>query len=189
MRAGLFLNSTSLAATRRCRSSASQDLHAPQNMVIPILVGLSCLVVWRWRDIEVQYHFREMRRAYDARLGESSQSGSLMSRPFDESANATYETHRDALIAMGEIVEIAYTFEHLQYPSPECRHFFVDLYDGNSHPEFIDWTSDQNSGVTIPMNFTVWCLRKDERQWRQYIADRDIPDYSRQFGVSYPGGE
>ncbi|MDB4614383.1 hypothetical protein OAH18_01705 [bacterium] len=84
-------------------------------------------------------------------------------------------------IRMGEIVEIEYVWRHLKYPSPETRHFFEVLLKGDSSPEFIDWVSDQNTNVTVPMNITVWCLPRHEDDWQKYLATRDTPKYTAGF--------
>ena len=145
------------------------------------LTALSLLMVAKWRDITIRYHFSAMENAYSDRYGDPEPWGAMIAQPFDEGADTDYAHHRDKLMSMGEIVEIKFVCRHLQYPSPESRHFFGQLMESGTHPEFIDWESDQNTDVAVPMNITVWCLPKDEEDWRQYIATRDTPSYKANF--------
>lgn len=142
-----------------------------------VSIGIAAVVVWRWPDLVSMYHSYQMARARANVFGEPTQTGSLGMQTFDEDAWATYENHRSRLIELGEIVEIAYVFRHVEYPTPQASHFFRVLQEDDTHPEFIDWISDQNTEVVAPMNLTVWCKPANEQEWRQYFEERDVSDY------------
>lgn len=91
-----------------------------------------------------------------------------------------YEFHRQQLVKLGEVRELRFVMIFLPMGTAEARHFIRRRLSSPQAPSSIDW-SFPDTGGPAPIDLTVWCYRKDQAAWQEFIESHDVLDYRSKF--------
>lgn len=146
--------------------------------LVVLLAGV--VLVVRSRTFQIAYHKWQMQRAYDATWGKAPdvQQDGLVGYTVGDSYER-YEHHRQQLVELGHIVRKRYTFEHILATTEESEHLSRKLLTGECPPH-IDFVSPYPE-EPAPMKLTVWCYPENAKDWDDFVARHDRPDYREVF--------
>ncbi len=155
------------------------------SMALVILLALASA-----KPAMIAYHRYQLERCWKVMIGElESTHQDPISRIFinktDISNSDYFDHHQAALVSLGELIKIEYTFRHIELATPEWKHLWRRI-DDEKCPAY-----DQNGGASVsgrwsaapePVHLQIWCNPSHREEWLLFLKSVDVADYRDRYG-------